>query len=291
MSRKTVSQACKTMSCPWAVLFLCVLIGTAGFSHLVLAAEGEQEREIILGLREAVDLALQRMDTTGPEIMRWRLKEEEGRLWPTLSVQGRTWAYNGLVAAQPGGNTFLPGTNYLGYSAGLGLDYDLLQLFGTRLRIQGIEADERASRFRLTQSQSEDALRVSGAYLTLLSERESLGYFDQLRREQLAFLKQQEAKFAEDAIPMIEVVRARSQVISSDRESLAARRRAASVELELRRLTGLKPEERIALAFDPEDVDLSFITARGLKGLLDLARDANQSRGIHSFGTGQSHFC
>jgi outer membrane protein TolC len=276
MSRKSVSQACRRMFCPWAIFLFCVLIGTAGFSDLVLAAEGQREGgEVALGLHEAVDLALRGMDTTGPEIARWRLKEEEGRLWPTLSAQGRAWAYNGLVAAQPGGATFLPGTNYLGYNAGLELDYDILQLLGSRLRIRGIEAEGQASRFRLTQQQCESALKVSGAYLTLLSERESLGYFDQLRREQIAFLKQQEAKFAENAIPMIEVVRARSQVVSADRESLAARRRAASAELELRRLTGLKPEDRIVLAFDPGEVDLSFITARGLKGLLDLAKDAN----------------
>lgn len=248
-----------------------------GLGAMQPATAGAQARpwEVVLGLRDAAALALAGIDRTSPEIARWRVREEEGRLWPELSFQARGSYENSATAYGSETGSYGAGVDILRFGTDVVLSYNLLQFLESRPRIQGAMTDERAARLRLTQEQSDRLARTSEVYLGLWAEREALEVVDRLRRERMAFLAQQEAKLAEDAIPMIEVVRARAQVVALDRERLGAQRRAATAELELRKLTGLRPDDRLTLALDPGQVDLGLIAERDLPGLLALAAQSS----------------
>lgn len=276
MSEKGFVQDWMREAAPFlAVLLFCLLLPAMALSELPQAAELGREKEMALGLREAVEMAVELLDRTGPEIARWRLKEEQGRLWPELSLRGR-YSFESSQIVSRADQIFLgPGLDIQRWGADVVLGYNLLQFLESRPRIQEALAEERASILRLSHEEAERVLKASEAYFTLLSKQETLKALDVLRHEQLAFLRQQEAKFEEDLIPMIELVRAQSQLISLDREILAVRSEAASAELDLRRITGLRPGQPIILVFDPRELDFSFTKAQGLPGLLALAKDGN----------------
>ncbi len=237
--------------------------------------QGPGDPDVRLGLRGAAELALQGADPAGPAIADWRIREERGRLWPTVTLQGR-------ISNESLDNTSTTTQSQFGISGTIGryggdvvVSTNLLQFLETRPRIEAAQAEERVARLRLTQEQHERVLQTVDAYLTLAAERETLGALDALRGEQREALRRQEERLERDAIPMIEVVRARGEVLALDREVLTSRQRAAVAELRLRKLTGLSPQQRIALAFSPEQIDLGFIDAEGLEGLLGLAREGN----------------
>lgn len=262
-----------------------VLLAVAAW--LILAADGVAQNpgtgsdpEIVLHIRDAVDLALPGLDRTGPVLSNWRVKEAEARLWPAVSVRGRyslenspaTVLQGSSQAVAPVVGTDLRIQRYIG---DVTVSYNFLQFLESGPRIRGAQVEERAAVLRLNQTQSERIVRVVEAYLTLLSEQEALAGLDRLRREYTAHLAKQEAALAIDQVPAIEVVRARSQLIAIEREGLALTRRAASAELDLRKLTGLKSEVRISPFFEPDELNFSLIAAEGLDGLLALAKDGS----------------
>lgn len=260
----------------------------AAAAWLILVADGVaqdpgtgSDSEVILHVRDAVDLALPGLDRTGPALSSWRVKEAEGRLWPAVSVRGR-YSLENSPASVLQGNSAQGATNVVGtdlriqrYTGDVTVSYNFLQFLESGPRIRGALAEERAAVLRLNQTQSERVVRVIEAYLTLLGEQEALAGLDRLRREYTAHLAKQEAGLAIDQVPAIEIVRARSQLIAIEREGLALTRRAASAELDLRKLTGLKSEVRISPLFDPDELDFSLIAVEGLDGLLALAKDGS----------------
>ena len=84
------------------------------------------------------------------------------------------------------------------------------------------------------------------------------------------------SSYLAEMIPMVKLIQAQKQLISQDREILAVKGEAAMAELELRKLIGLKPSQPIALAFDPQEIDLAFVKAEGLPGLLSMVREGNR---------------
>jgi len=265
------SHPALTLPASVVLVVLVVLVFPGEFG----AAGETGEAEVVLGLRDAAQLALPGLDRTGPELAKWKLREEQGRLWPTLSLRGR-YSYDSSDIVSGSDQTILgAGTGVQRYGGDLVLSYNLLQFLETGPRIEAARADERATILRLTQDETDRLQRTADSYLALLAEQEVLASLEDLRREHRAFVRQQESRFAADVIPMIDLVRARSQVVSVDREGLASKRKAAAAELALRKLTGLRPEQRIRLVFQSEQIDLAFIRARGLPGLLELARESN----------------
>ena len=235
-----------------------------------------EERKVV-GLREAVELALGRINRSEPEIARWRVKEEQGRLWPELSLRGRQSYEKSYVLKDEGGTVAASGTGEetRRINAEFVINYNLLQFLDSFPRIDEAKANERASLFRLLSAEGETILRVSETYLTFVSRQETLKAFELLRRDQVEFVRRQEARAAQDLIPAIELLRAQGDLVALDREILSVRSELAMAELNLRRLTGLEPEQSIGLAFSPEEIDLRFMKTAGLPGLLALAKEAN----------------
>jgi outer membrane protein TolC len=256
-----------------AVALLCALAPAPGACQPDAPAAGETE--VTLGLREAAELAVLGADSTGPEIADWKVKEERARLWPSLSVRGQVSSESLDTSSTTTQSQFGISGTIERYGADAVVSTNLLQFLETRPRIDAARAEQRAARLRLTDEQNDRVLRAVDAYLSLASAQEALAIFGALRSEQSAFAARQQEKFANDAIPMIELIRARSEILSLDREYLGVRQRAASAELTLRKLTGLKPQQRLRLAAAPDPLDLAFIDAEGLPGLLALARDGN----------------
>ena len=239
-----------------------------------------EERKVV-GLREAVELALGRINRTEPEIARWRIKEEQGRLWPELSLRGRTFYDKPYVFQERGAGSTASGSAASNvstterYNGDLVLSYNLLQFLESLPRIDEAKANERVSLFRLLSAEAETILRVSETCLTFVSRQETLKAFELLRRDQVDFVRRQEARAAQDLIPAIELLRAQGDLVALDREILSVRSELATAELNLRRVTGLDPEQSIGLSFSPEEIDLRYIKAEGLPGLLTLAKEAN----------------
>jgi outer membrane protein TolC len=235
-----------------------------------------EERKVV-GLREAVELALGRINRTDPEIARWRVKEEQGRLWPELSLRGRQSYDSSSVFHRSGGGIAGGGAgeNTERYNSDFVLSYNLLQFLESLPRIDEARANERVSLFRLISAEAETILRVSETYLTFVSRQETLKAFELLRRDQVDFVRRQEARAAQDLIPAIELLRAQGDLVALDREILSVRSELATAELNLRRVTGLEPEQSIGLVFSPEEIDLRYVKTEGLPGLLALAKEAN----------------
>jgi outer membrane protein TolC len=234
-----------------------------------------EERKAV-GLREAVEMALGRINRTEPDIARWRVKEEQGRLWPELSLRGqqfyeKKYMFQDRGAGIGAGN----GETTERYNGDAVLSYNLFQFLESLPRIDEAKASERASLYRLLSAEAETILRVSETYLTFVSRQETLKAFELLRRDQVDFVRRQEARAAQDLIPAIELLRAQGDLVALDREILSVRSELATAELNLRRLTGLEPEQSIGLAFSPEEIDLRYIKTEGLPGLLALAKEAN----------------
>jgi outer membrane protein TolC len=204
------------------------------------------------------------------------VKEEQGRLWPELSVQGYSLLDDSNIVKGRGDTSIISsGDRFHRSATDLVVSYNLLQFLESRPRIRQAQADKRAATFRLRDEEGETIFRVSDAYLTLLSSQEALAALESLRREQLNFVRQQEAKFREELIPSIDRVRVENNLISLNREILAVRGDIAVAELNVRRLTRLNAEESIKLVFNPDELDFAFIKSQGLAGLLALARDVN----------------
>lgn len=263
-----------------AVSLVLLIFGTA--MSLSYAAESAQPgrkilalREKALGLREAVEMALGHIDRTGPEIAEWKAKEEEGRLWPELSLRGRQSFENSSLVQSSGGTVLGTGGTIQRSAGEFTLSYNLLQFLESRPRIQEATAEKRASAFRLRSEEAATILRVSEIYLTFLSRQEALEALDTLRREQLRFLRQQEARSRQQLISSIELLRAEGDLISLEREILSLRSELATAELNLRRLTEFEPEQTMVIAFDPRELDLGFVQTGALGGLLALAKEVN----------------
>lgn len=256
------------------MVFFCLLFPPTAFSEIPQAVE--PEKGMVLSLREAVKLGVNPLDRTGPAIARWRVKEEQGRLWPELSLEGWYSLESSESVSQEDQGLLESGADIQRQRAEMMIRYNLLQFLESRPRIQAALADERASLLRLSHEEIERISQVSEAYLTLHSKQEALKALEVLRSDQFVFLRQQAARFAAEMIHMVKLVQAQSQLISLDREILAVRGEAAAAELDLRKLTGLEPKQPIALSFDPQEVDLSFLKAEGLSGLLSRVREGNR---------------
>jgi len=235
-----------------------------------------EERKVV-GLREAVELALGRINRSEPDIAHWRIKEEQGKLWPELSLRVRQSYEKSYVFQNRGGGTGDTGAGETTerYNSDVVLSYNLLQFLESLPRIDEAKANERVSLYRLLSAESETILRVSETYLAFVARQETLKAFELLRRDQVDFVRRQEARAAQDIIPAIERLRAQGDLVSLDREMLSVRSELATAELNLRRLTGLEPEQGISLAFSPEEIDLQYVRAEGLPGLLALAKQTN----------------
>ena len=261
----------------WATILLPLLLPSAAPVAHSQTAEFPSELRRVLGLREAIELAIGLMDRTGPAIARWKVKEEEGRLWPELSFRGRYSLDQSQIIQSQGGAIAGGGAGEETerYRSELVLSYNLLQFLESVPRTQEARSNERSSVFKQAQEEGETILRVSETYLTFLTRQEALDAFETLRLDQLAFVRKQEAKVAHNLIPSTELLRAQGDLTTVERDILAVRGELAVAEVNLRRLTGPTPEQSISLAFDPRELNLNFIRTEGVGKLLELAKEVN----------------
>src|SRR2546430_1847800 len=79
-----------------------------------------------LTLREAVDMALRRIERSSVKIAEWRIAEERGSLWPSLALRGR-YTRDSSTLVQQSGTSVVTGATLQRYGAEVALNYNLLE--------------------------------------------------------------------------------------------------------------------------------------------------------------------
>jgi outer membrane protein TolC len=257
---------CRTLR---STLFGLLLI--AATAHPASGSADDASDLLLLSLRDAVALAADGVDGSGTELASWRSREEEGKLWPEIYLRARYSYETSSIVSLSDQAILGPGMDIERSGLELMLRYDLLQYFASQPQIEAATAEERAAQSRLDVTQRQRMVQAAEAYLTTWSARAQLQALRRYEQRQRRFLADRRRAERQGEAPELGVLRAENDIESTRGEISALEQQAAVSEARLRQVIGFPAMPRLALTFDPKELDLGFIDHEKLEDLVAAA--------------------